>query len=557
MTVAPHTNAQPGRAEEPSDRALRPGDLAEEPRVPLRRALISVFDKTGLVDLGLALVAAEVEIIATGATATLLRAAGVPATDVSEVTGFPEILSGRVKTLHPSIHAGILARDDEVSRSTLAALGITPIDLVVVNLYPFERAVAQEADEEECVEQIDIGGPTLLRAAAKNFARVSTLSDPTQYADLKAALRSGGTTETQRRRWAARAFQKVADYDIAIATWMSEPRPYPDRETSFPDWLGSSFSLVSPLRYGENPHQNAALYRSQQRPDGLATATLLGGKTLSYNNLQDAQAAWNAVADSPHGATVAIVKHTNPCGLAAGESVAQAHQAALACDPLSAFGGVVAINQTVDEEAARGISQVFTEVVVAPDFTAEALQVLRGKKSLRILKTERGRSDLSLLPLEGGMLAQHVDLTGDDDRFENWHLVAGPAVSAEVARDLEFAWYACRYVKSNAIVLVKDEATVGIGMGQVNRVDSAKLAVNRANTLGGKEGAPRDEERARGAVAASDAFFPFPDGLEVLIFGGAQAVVAPGGSRNDPLVIEAAETAGVSLYFTNRRHFRH
>lgn len=521
-------------------------------RKPVRRALLSVSDKTGLVELGLALAEANVELVATSSTAAALAAEGLTVTEVSDLTGFPEILGGRVKTLHPVVHGGILARqDDAASMETLSELGIAPFDVVVVNLYPFAQTLASGASHEECVEMIDIGGPTLIRAAAKNYSSLAVLSDPSQYAEFTASLNSGGTTVEQRLSWATAAFQLVANYDIAIANWLSGGL-FDAANATFPQWLGLSYQKQNDLRYGENPHQSAAVYvEAGGSGKGLANATLLGGKALSYNNLQDADAAWAAVEGFAAPA-VAIIKHANPCGLAVSDSVAGAYAQAFACDPLSAFGGVVAANREVDADTARLIGEIFVEVVVAPSFTPEALEILGRKKNLRILALTPAGTPVTLRPISGGLLVQDSDGPQENDEIAQWTLVAGPEADEVVAADLQFAWRAAQYVKSNAIVLAKNGATVGVGMGQVNRVDSAKLAVERANTL-----AADGEGRTEGAVAASDAFFPFPDGLEILINSGVTAVVAPGGSRNDALAIEAADRAGVTLYFTKLRHFAH
>ncbi len=514
-------------------------------RKPVRRALISVSDKTDLASLGQALAAQGAEIVATSSTAAALREAGVAAVQVEDVTGFPELLGGRVKTLHPAVHAGLLVKqDDPAGLAELEALDLAPFDLVVVNLYPFAATLRGGGSHEDCVEMIDIGGPTMIRAAAKNYASVACITSPTQYPELIASLRDGGTSVGQRRTWATSAFQQVADYDVEIANWLTAGE---DPETVTRPWVGATYQLRESLRYGENPHQLAALYTSESEPQGIASARILGGKALSYNNLQDADAAWravNTVADAPG---VAIIKHANPCGMAVADNLTDAYRNALASDPISAFGGVVALNRPVDADTAEQIIRVFTEVVVAPGFTDDALKILRTRANLRILECAPAFPGRQLRPLSGGLLIQSSDRIGAEDEFASWELVAGEAVSEQTARDLQFAWYACLPVKSNAIVLVKNQATVGIGMGQVSRVDAAQHAVTRA----------RAGEGTEGAVAASDAFFPFPDGLQILADAGVSAVVAPGGSKNDHLVIEAARKAGLSLYFTARRHFTH
>ena len=518
--------------------------------LPVRRALVSVYDKTGLEDLARALHEAGVELVSTGSTARTIAAAGVPVTPVEEVTGFPECLDGRVKTLHPRVHAGILAdRRKESHRAQLDELGVAPFDLVVVNLYPFADTVASGAGPEECVEQIDIGGPTMVRAAAKNHASVAVVVDPGTYPDVLAALAAGGFTLAERRRLAAAAFRHTADYDVAVASWLGSVVA-PDDDSGFPAWVGATWQRADVLRYGENPHQGAALYRSGA--PGLAGAQQLHGKAMSYNNYVDADAAWRAAHDHADPA-VAIIKHANPCGIAAGATVAAAHAAAHACDPVSAFGGVIAANRPVTAEAAAQIAQVFTEVVVAPAFEPEALEILTAKKNIRLLVLpEAARPEVELRPISGGLLVQtadRVDAPGDDP--SGWTLVAGEPADPATLADLEFAWRSVRAVRSNAILLAAGRASVGVGMGQVNRVDSCRLAVSRANTLG--EG----QERARGAVAASDAFFPFADGLQVLLDAGVRAVVQPGGSVRDEEVVAAAQAAGVTMYLTGTRHFAH
>jgi phosphoribosylaminoimidazolecarboxamide formyltransferase / IMP cyclohydrolase len=520
-------------------------------RVPIRRALISVYDKTGLADLARALHEAKVEIVSTGSTAAAIAAAGVPVTGVEEVTGFPECLDGRVKTLHPAVHAGLLA---DLSRpahqSQLAELGIAPFELLVSNLYPFEETVASGAAPAECVEQIDIGGPAMVRAAAKNHAHVAVLTGPAMYAEVPAALEAGGFSLEQRRRFAARAYARTAAYDAAVASWFAASYA-PDetaRQTGWPDVTAAVWTRREVLRYGENPHQRAALYARPGAAAGLAGATQLHGKAMSYNNYVDAAAAWRAAFDFVPPC-VAIIKHSNPCGIALGADLAQAHRNANACDPESAFGGVIAANGVVSAEMAGQVKDIFTEIVIAPGFEPEAVDILRGSKNIRLLTCpppKRGGELPEWRQVDGGLLLQtpdEIDAPGDDP--SGWELKTGQPPSADVLADLAFAWRAIRSVKSNAILLAAGLATVGVGMGQVNRVDAARLAVSRAG------------DRAAGAVAASDAYFPFPDGLEVLTRAGIRAVVQPGGSIRDKLSIEAAEQAGVSMYFTGVRHFYH
>ncbi len=518
--------------------------------LPVRRALVSVYDKTGLEPLARTLHEAGVEIVSTGSTARTIAAAGVPVTPVEDVTGFPECLDGRVKTLHPRVHAGILAdRRREPHRAELERLGVAPVDLVVVNLYPFTDTVASGADAEECVEQIDIGGPTMVRAAAKNHANVAVVVDPSGYDDVAAAVTGGGFTLAQRQRLAAAAFRHTADYDVAVASWLGNTVA-PDDESGFPEWVGGTWQRADVLRYGENPHQRAALYHSGT--PGLAQAEQLHGKAMSYNNYVDADAAWRAAHDHTDPA-VAIIKHANPCGVAVGATIAAAHAAAHACDPVSAFGGVIAANRTITAEAAAQIAPVFTEVVVAPGFEPEAVEILSAKKNIRLLVVPAApAAAVESRAISGGLLVQaadRIDAEGDDPAA--WTLAAGEPADDATLADLAFAWRAVRSVRSNAILLAAGGASVGVGMGQVNRVDSCRLAVERANALG--EG----QERARGAVAASDAFFPFPDGLQVLIDAGVRAVVQPGGSVRDEEVVAAAQAAGVTMYLTGTRHFAH
>jgi len=536
---------------------ITPSDIAPDDdatRRPLRRALVSVYDKTGLTELATALHAAGVELVSTGSTASTIAAAGVPVTRVEDLTGFPECLDGRVKTLHPRVHAGVLAdtrRPEHLEQ--LVELGIAPFELVVVNLYPFTATVASGAGPDECVEQIDIGGPSMVRAAAKNHPSVAVVVDPARYADVAAAAASGFTL-AERRLLAAQAFAHTAAYDVAVSGWFASQYA-PDvvaAGSGFADVVGSTWERSDVLRYGENPHQGAALYVS---PDGaaglgLAGAEQLHGKAMSYNNYVDADAAWRAAHDHD-GPAVAIIKHANPCGIAVGSDIADAHAKAHACDPVSAYGGVIAANRTLTAAAAEQIAPIFTEVVLAPDYEPEAVEILSRKKNVRVLRVSGLTGAVTeQRAISGGLLVQQVDridAAGDDQ--STWTLATGDAADEATLADLDFAWRAVRAVKSNAILLADGGASVGVGMGQVNRVDSCKLAVERANTGG--------VERARGAVAASDAFFPFADGLQVLLDAGVRAVVQPGGSVRDEEVIAAAQAAGVTLYLTGTRHFAH
>ncbi|MBP3043837.1 bifunctional phosphoribosylaminoimidazolecarboxamide formyltransferase/IMP cyclohydrolase [Arthrobacter jiangjiafuii] len=529
-------------------------------RVPIRRALISVYDKTGLTELAQGLAAAGVSIVSTGSTAKQIAAAGVEVTEVAEVTGFAECLDGRVKTLHPRVHAGILAdrrREDHVAQ--LAEMDIEPFDLVVVNLYPFVETVKSGASQDEVVEQIDIGGPSMVRAAAKNHPSVAVVVDPAKYPDVVSAAAEGGFDLAQRRRLAAEAFASTAAYDNAVAAWTAEQFETGVEGTTWPAYTGLALERSEVLRYGENPHQDAALYVDKSSKPGVAQADQLHGKAMSYNNYVDADAALRAAFDFDEPA-VAVVKHANPCGVAvasadAADPIADAHAKAHACDPVSAFGGVIAANRTVTTGMAETVKDIFTEVVIAPDFEPGALEILTAKKNIRLLTLPEGygRNPAEFRQVSGGMLIQKSDkMQAEGDSPETWTLVSGPAADEATLADLAFAWTAVRAAKSNAILLARDGASVGVGMGQVNRVDSCRLAVERANTLG----AP-DTDRARGAVAASDAFFPFADGLQILIDAGVKAVVQPGGSIRDQEVIEAAKAAGVTMYFTGARHFFH
>ncbi|WP_426246979.1 bifunctional phosphoribosylaminoimidazolecarboxamide formyltransferase/IMP cyclohydrolase [Nocardioides sp. LHG3406-4] len=513
-------------------------------QIPVRRALVSVYDKTGLDDLVRGLHEAGVALVSTGGSAALIEGLGLPVTRVEELTGFPECLDGRVKTLHPRVHAGILAdRRLETHVAQLAELDVEPFDLVVCNLYPFEQTVRSGASPDECVEQIDIGGPSMVRAAAKNHPSVAIVTSPASYDGVLAAVAAGGFTFDQRKALAAEAFAHTASYDVAVANWFASS--YVGAADGWPAFAGDTWTKSSVLRYGENPHQDAALY--VDATGGLAAAEQLHGKEMSYNNFVDTDAARRAAYDFDEPA-VAIIKHANPCGIAVGADVAEAHRRAHECDPTSAFGGVIAVNRSVSVEMARQVADVFTEVIVAPAYDDGAVEILAGKKNIRILRCDPPTDErpAEMRPVSGGILVQmrdHVDAPGDDPA--SWTLATGQAASAEVLADLAFAWKACRAVKSNAILLAKDGASVGIGMGQVNRVDSCRLAVTRAG------------ERAAGSVAASDAFFPFEDGPQILLDAQVAAIVQPGGSKRDELTIKACEAAGVTMYFTGTRHFAH
>ena len=534
-------------------------------RIPIKRALISVSDKTGLLDLAKALHEAGVAMVSTGSTAKTIADAGYAVTEVSQVTGFPESLDGRVKTLHPKVHAGLLADLRLVQHEQqLAELDIEAFQLVVVNLYPFVQTVASGAKGDAVVEQIDIGGPAMVRASAKNHANVAIVVDPARYGEIIAALPEGGTTLDQRRELAYAAFSHTATYDTAVANWFAEelgnawkakvgaPEQAEGSNPGFSPEIQVTGKLSNVLRYGENSHQAAALYKStgDNAVQGIAQARLLNGKEMSYNNYVDADAALRAAFDFSEPA-VAIIKHANPCGIAiatpgAADPILSAYQKAHLCDPMSAFGGVIASNRTVTLAMAQAVSEVFTEVIVAPGFETAALEVLLAKKNLRVLELPKNysRESLEVRQISGGLLVQQPDVF-DKFNTNDWKLVAGPKADAETFEELKFAWRASRSVKSNGILIAKDGGSVGVGMGQVNRVDSCKLAVERSVS------------RSKGAVAASDAFFPFADGLQILIDGGVKAVVQPGGSVRDEEVIAAAEAAGVTMYFTGERHFFH
>ena len=510
-------------------------------RKPIKRALVSVYDKAGLIEFATALHTAGVEIVSTGSTAATIEKSEIPVIPVEKLTGFPESLDGRVKTLHPMIHAGILADLRLQSHvDQLHALGITPFDLVVVSLYPFVETVRSGASLDECIEQIDIGGPSMIRGAAKNHHSVAVVSGIAQYPSIISAIENGGTTLEERKRLALEAFRATAEYDIAVASWLGS-----HEERALPEWVGKSFELARTLRYGENPHQSGALYRESGVTKGLANANVLHGKEMSYNNYVDIEAAWRAAHDHSDPA-VAIIKHTNPCGVAIGASIADAYNGAHACDPVSAFGGVIAANRKVTAAMAQGVSEVFTEVIAAPDYDEQALEILKQKPSIRILQVDPVSAQLEYRHIDGGLLVQEFDrVNAPGDSSAQWTLVAGKALSPEELKELEFAWRAVRSVKSNGILLAQNFASVGIGMGQVNRVDSARLAITRAG------------ERAQGSFAASDAFFPFADGVEILLAAGIKAIAQPGGSVRDEEVISAVEKAGGTMYFTGVRHFAH
>ena len=510
-------------------------------RKPIRRALVSVYDKDRLIEIGKALSSVGIEILSTGSTAKNLADAGIAVTEVSAYTGFPEIMGGRVKTLHPRVHGGILADQNNPEHlAAIAELDIKPFDLVIINLYPFAETIASGANFEESIEQIDIGGPSMLRGAAKNHGSVAVICQTSQYDQLLDAIKAGGFTEAERRQLALEVFRTTAEYDLAIATWLGQ-----SEGNDLPDWFGHIWHRENSLRYGENPHQSAAIYSGGSA--GIVGAQQLHGKEMSFNNYTDADAAWRAVLDHRDPA-VAIMKHANPCGVAVCElGVAVAYQHAHECDPVSAFGGVVAANRKVDLAMAEPLSKIFTEVLIAPDFDADALELLMKKPSIRILKCDvTSINSFELRPVSGGVLLQATDLIdAAGDSPANWTQVSGQQVDVQTMKDLEFAWRSVRSVKSNAILLAKLTASVGIGMGQVNRVDSARLAVSRAG------------DRVKGSVAASDAFFPFADGLQILIDAGVTAVVQPGGSVRDEEVIAAAQMGGIAMFFTGTRHFSH
>ena len=543
----------------------KPADYRHRDRVAIRRALLSVSDKTGIIDLATKLAEAGVDIISTGGTYAAISAAGIPVTEVSEITGFPETLDGRVKTLHPTIHAGLLADMRLIAHEgQLDALNVLPFELVVVNLYPFVQTVQSGAKGDAVVEQIDIGGPAMVRASAKNHANVAIVVDPAKYGDIIEAIEQGGTTLAQRRELAFAAFSHTARYDAAVSAWFAaelegdwkkaagQDEVTENANPGFEKSIQIEAQLGNVLRYGENSHQAAAIYRTtgEGAVAGIAQARQFGGKEMSYNNYVDADAALRAAYDFTEPA-VAIIKHANPCGIAIGDAnsadpIADAHAKAHMCDSVSAFGGVIASNRVVTVTMAKQVASIFTEVIIAPGYELEALQILLEKKNLRVLElpANYSREALEFRQISGGVLVQQPDEFSHFNS-QGWKLVTGKKADAETMAELEFAWRACRSVKSNGILLSREGASVGVGMGQVNRVDSCKLAVERAAS------------RAKGSVAASDAFFPFADGLQILLDAGVRAVVQPGGSVRDAEVIAAAEAAGVTMYFTGERHFFH
>jgi phosphoribosylaminoimidazolecarboxamide formyltransferase / IMP cyclohydrolase len=523
----------------------------------ISRALLSVSDKTGLAGFARALAERDVELVSTGGTRKALGDAGLAAIDVSKLTGFPEMMDGRVKTLHPGVHGGLLAvRDNAEHAAALAAHGIRAIDLLVVNLYPFEATVAKGADFDTCIENIDIGGPAMIRAAAKNHADVAVVVDPGDYALVLAEMKAHGgmTTLALRRKLAAKAYARTAVYDAAIANWFAQIL----REPS-PAYRAFGGSLVEPLRYGENPHQSAAFYRTGDMRAGVASARQVQGKQLSYNNINDTDAAYECAAEFDPARTAAcvIVKHANPCGVAEGASLLDAYRKALACDPVSAFGGIVAVNRPLDAEAAQAITEIFTEVIIAPDASKEGIAIVGAKKNLRLLLAgalpDPRAGGTLVKSVAGGLLVQSRDnaVAGDMEL----KVVTRRAPTDAELRDLAFAFRVAKHVKSNTIVYAKDCATVGIGAGQMSRVDAARIAARKAQDAAKETG--RAEPLTRGAVVASDAFFPFADGLLVAIEAGATAVIQPGGSVRDEEVIKAADDHGVAMVFTGTRHFRH
>jgi phosphoribosylaminoimidazolecarboxamide formyltransferase/IMP cyclohydrolase len=531
------------------------GTMAELPR-RITRALLSVSDKTGLVEFARALAGHGATLISTGGTRKALADAGLNVLDVSDVTGIPEMMDGRVKTLHPSVHGGLLAiRDNAEHRSSMEAHGIQPIDLLVVNLYPFEVTVAKGADFTTCVENIDVGGPAMIRAAAKNHANVSVVVEPQDYALILSELKQHqGTTLALRQKLAAKAYARTAAYDAAIANWFAQQLADPA-----PEYRAVGGRLAEALRYGENPHQSAAFYRTPEQRFGVATARQVQGKQLSYNNINDTDAAYECVAefDPRRTAACAIIKHANPCGVAEGASLLDAYRKALRCDPTSAFGGIVALNRKLDAEAARAITEIFTEVIIAPDASEEAIAIVGAKKNLRLLLAgglpDPRANGMLVKSVAGGLLVQSRDKAVVDDM--TLKVMTKRAPSNAERTDLAFAFRVAKHVKSNTIVYAKDLATVGIGAGQMSRIDSARIAARKAEDAA--KAAGLKEPLTKGSVVASDAFFPFADGLLVAIEAGATAVIQPGGSVRDDEVIKAADDHGIAMVFTGTRHFKH
>jgi phosphoribosylaminoimidazolecarboxamide formyltransferase/IMP cyclohydrolase len=530
--------------------------MTAHPR-PIRRALLSVSDKTGLLDLARALSGHGVELVSTGGTAKAIADAGLPVKDVAELTGFPEMMDGRVKTLHPNVHGGLLAIRDNAEHSEAAAKhGIAPIDLLVVNLYPFEATVEKGASTEDCIENIDIGGPAMIRAAAKNHHDVAVIVEASDYAPLLAELEAnaGATTLALRQRLAAKAYARTAAYDAAISNWFAE-----QLNIEAPDFRAVGGRLIEALRYGENPHQQAAFYRTPQQRPGVATARQLQGKELSYNNINDTDAAYECIAEFDPSRTAAcvIVKHANPCGVAEGSDLVTAYRKAFACDTQSPFGGIIAVNRTLDAEAARAITEIFTEVIIAPDASEEAIAIIAKKKNLRLLLAGRlpdpRAPGLTYKTVAGGLLVQSRDNAVVDDMALRTVTKRQPT-DAEL-RDLRFAFRVAKHVKSNTIIYAKDLATVGIGAGQMSRVDSARIAARKAQDAAYDAKLPYS--MTKGSVVASDAFYPFADGLLASIEAGATAVIQPGGSMRDNEVIKAADDAGIAMVLTGVRHFRH
>jgi phosphoribosylaminoimidazolecarboxamide formyltransferase/IMP cyclohydrolase len=531
-------------------------ELASDTR-RITRALLSVSDKTGLVDFARALTGLGVELVSTGGTAKALKDAGLAVRDVSELTGFPEMMDGRVKTLHPKVHGGLLAiRDNKQHTAAMKEHGIAPIDLLVVNLYPFEATVAKGGSYDDCVENIDIGGPAMIRAAAKNHADVTVVVDAADYARVLDELKThgGATTLDLRKKLAAKAYARTATYDAAISNWFADVLKDPA-----PDYRAFGGKLAEALRYGENPHQSAAFYRGGVARAGVATARQTQGKQLSYNNINDTDAAYECIAefDPKRTAACVIVKHANPCGVAEGTSLIEAYKKALACDPVSAFGGIVALNGTLDADAAKAITEIFTEVIIAPDATEDAIKIVAAKKNLRLLLAgglpDPRAAGLTVKSVAGGLLVQSRDNAVVDDMALKTVTKRAPT-EAEL-RDLRFAFRVAKHVKSNTIVYAKDRATVGIGAGQMSRVDAARIAALKAKDAATE--AKLAVPLTKGSVVASDAFFPFPDGLLVTIEAGATAVIQPGGSMNDDKVIKAADDHGIAMVLTGTRHFRH